>query len=106
MTATALKAQDAIAGLVRVRPAGSDPLPAPQEIEIAALWRLQHALAEELVVAACSGVRPCGSDPIFPPRQLLLVDQQVEPPLLDAQANAVAVAHQCQRPADRRLGSH
>ena len=43
------------------------------------------------------GVRPCGSDPILPPRQLLLIHQQIEPPLPDAQANAVAVAHQRQR---------
>ena len=73
-----------------------------QKIEVAAFVGLQHPVVVELRPAARRrrrGGRACGAAA----GQLGIVDEEVEPALLDADADAVAVAHEPERPAVRRL---
>src|SRR3984893_4677442 len=71
-----------------------------QEIEIAAAVGLQDLAAVEPGIAALRHRRRRGPAP----RQLLRRDEQVEPSLLDRQADTVAVLHLGERPARCSIG--
>src|SRR5689334_13977627 len=74
-----------------------------QEVEVAAVLGLEHVIHVELGVAPRGGRRG-PRERRAPPRERGLVDGELQPALVDAQANAVTVLDERERAADGRLG--
>src|SRR5262249_21769993 len=77
----------------------------PQEFEVAALVGAQDLLRIELGIAARGLLarKRCTGSALL---ELGLVDQELDAARLHRQANAVAVAHQAERPARGSVGCH
>jgi hypothetical protein len=79
-----------------------------EEVEVAAFVGLQHRAVEERRVAALGNgrraARPARRERLFPARELGVVDEEIDAPGGDIEANRIAVLHQRERAAERGLG--